>query len=163
MGSPTSLAFTPDGRLLITTQPGRLRVVRNDALVASAALDLGTVLCTDCERGLLGVAVDPAFASNRTIYLYYTYKKSAVCARNTSKAPVNRVSRFVLSDTNVVDPASEVVLVDNIPSPERQSQRRRSAVRPDGYLYISVGDGGCDYLANSGCGGANDASRDRTC
>jgi hypothetical protein len=31
----------------------------------------------------------------------------------------------------------------------------------DGYLYASIGDGGCDYAGDSGCGGANDASRDR--
>ena len=36
-----------------------------------------------------------------------------------------------------------------------------SHVGKDGYLYVSVGDGGCDYKGDSGCGGANNASRDR--
>src|SRR6476620_1586433 len=69
--SPTAIAFTPDGRLLITTQGGALRVIENGALVSSPALDLSAKLCTNSERGLLGVAVDPNFASNRFIYLYY--------------------------------------------------------------------------------------------
>ena len=54
-----------------------------------------------------GTAVDPLFAQNRFIYLYYTFKKFGVCDRNTPTAPVNRVSRFVLPDTNVIDPATE--------------------------------------------------------
>ena len=72
VAGPTSLAFTPDGRLLITTQGGQLRVYQNGALVATPALDLASRLCTNSERGLLGIAVDPNFAANNFIYLYYT-------------------------------------------------------------------------------------------
>ena len=110
VGAPTALAFTPDGRLLITTQPGQLRVFQNGALVATAALNLATTgaICSNSERGLLGVAVDPAFTptSNNFIYLYYTFNKSGVCEQNTSRSPVNRVSRFTLPSTNVIDPES---------------------------------------------------------
>jgi glucose/arabinose dehydrogenase len=158
--APTAIAFTPDGRLLITTQAGLLRLYDNGVLSATAALDLRAVLCADSERGLLGVAVDPAFGSNRYIYLYYTFKKHGVCERNTARAPVNRVSRFVLADTGVVDRASETILVDNIPSPNGNHNAGDIAFGRDGYLYISVGDGGCDYLGDSGCAGANDAARD---
>lgn len=160
IASPTGLAFTPDGRLLVTTQPGRLRVIRDGTLLSTPAIDLSSVICADSERGLLGVAVDPAFAANRTIYLFYTYKKSGVCERNTSRSPVNRVSRFVLPDSNVVDRASEVVLLDNIPSPNGNHNGGDLHFGKDGLLYVSVGDGGCDYAGNSGCAGANDAARD---
>src|SRR5215831_12816304 len=68
LGAPTALAFTPDGRLLITTQTGQIRVYQNGALVGSPALDLSGKLCSNSERGLLGVAVDPAFASNGYVY-----------------------------------------------------------------------------------------------
>ncbi len=68
--SPTALAFTPDGRLLITTQFGALRFVENGALSPTAVTDLGPQLCTANEMGLLGVAVDPAFAANGFVYLY---------------------------------------------------------------------------------------------
>src|ERR671939_31300 len=58
VGSPTALAFTPDGRLLITTQPGRLLVYRDGVVSQNPALDLsiGNRICANRERGLLGVA-----------------------------------------------------------------------------------------------------------
>src|SRR5689334_21362431 len=64
VASPTALAFTPDGRLLIATQTGQLRVYQNGALLPAAALDLRTpnLACVNHERGLLGLAVDPNFA-----------------------------------------------------------------------------------------------------
>src|SRR3989337_3105375 len=80
--SPTAIAFTPDGRLLTTTQAGALRVIENDVLRSTSALNLSASICTNSERGLLGVAVDPAFASNRYIYLYYTFNKFGVCEKN---------------------------------------------------------------------------------
>jgi glucose/arabinose dehydrogenase/PKD repeat protein len=155
LGSPTALAFTPDGRLLITTQPGRLRVYQNGALVSTAALDLTTptnVICSDSERGLLGVAVDPSFATpnNNFIYVYYTFNRAGTC--------VNRVSRFLLSASNVA--SGETVLIDNIPSTAGNHNAGDVQFGRDGYLYVSVGDGGCDY-AGGGCGGSNDASRDQ--
>ncbi len=149
--SPTAMAFTPDGRILVTTQLGELRVIANDALVGVPALDISGALCTSEEQGLLGVERDPAFATNGFVYLYYTHDDAGTCE--------NRVSRFVLNG-NVVDPASELVLVDGIPSPGNHNAGDLH-FGPDGYLYVSVGDGECDYLGNSGCGGSNDASRDR--
>jgi glucose/arabinose dehydrogenase len=161
VASPTALAFTPDGRMLIATQPGALRVrTAAGSLLAAPAIDLASKACTNSERGLLGVAVDPAFASNRFVYLYYTFNASASCATNDPSAPVNRVSRFVLGDTNVIDPASETVLVDNMPSPAGNHNAGDVQFGKDGNLYISIGDGGCDY-AGGGCAGDNDASRDQ--
>jgi len=151
---PTALAFTPDGRMLVATQGGRLRVYQDGALRPTPALDLAAQLCTNSERGLLGVAVDPAFAANRSIYLYYTFNNGGVC--------VNRVARYTLADDNTVDPASETVLIDNIPSPGGNHNGGDLHFGADGYLYVSVGDGGCDYRDISRCAGANAAARDRT-
>ena len=160
VAGPTALAFTPDGRLLITTQAGRLWIFQGDALVPGPALDLAPVLCSNSERGLLGVAVDPAFPTNRFIYLFYTFKKSGVCDTNSANAPVNRVSRFTLADNNTISRSSELVLLDNIPSPAGNHNAGDVQFGRNGLLYISVGDGGCDYLGDSGCAGANDAARD---
>ena len=154
---PTALAFTPDGRLLITTQAGQLRVFENGALRSTPALDLKPRLCTDSERGLLGVAVDPGFASNGFIYLFYTLNKFGSCERNAPKAPVNRVSRFTMSGNTA---GGERVLFDNIPSPNGNHNGGDLHVGKDGLLYVSIGDGGCDYLGDSGCAGENDAARD---
>jgi len=160
VAAPTALAFTPDGRLLITTQSGTLRVVQNGALLGTAALNLSAKLCTNSERGLLGVAVDPAFASNRHIYLYYSFRKNNVCTNNVATSPVNRVARFTLGDNNIVDPASELVLIDNVPSPNGNHNAGDLQFGKDGFLYVSVGDGGCDYADPSRCAGSNDAARD---
>ena len=110
---------------------------------------------------MLGVAADPAFTSNHYVYLYYTYKKSGSCPYNTSASPVNRVSRFTVGAGNIADPASELVLIDNIPSPNGNHNAGDLAFNGTGNLYVSVGDGGCDYRGDSGCAGANDAARDR--
>jgi glucose/arabinose dehydrogenase len=152
VSAPTALAFTPDGRLLVTSQSGALQVVQDGTLLPTPALNLTSTICSQSEQGLLGIATDPAFAANHFIYLYYTAATGAGC--------VNRVSRFVLSDGNVVDPASEDVLLDNIPSPAGNHNGGDLQFGKDGYLYVSVGDGGCDYDGDSGCGADNAAARD---
>jgi glucose/arabinose dehydrogenase/PKD repeat protein len=152
VGGPTALAFTPDGRLLITTQPGALRVYQGGALLATPALSLSP--CSDSERGLLGVAVHPQFAQNNFIYLYYTANIAGVGCKN-------RVSRFTLPPSNIISPASEVVMIDRIHSTAGNHNGGDLKFGRDGFLYVSVGDGGCDYAGDSGCAGANDAARDR--
>ncbi len=151
VGLPTALAFTPDGRMLITTQDGTLRVWAG-TLLPTPALTLS--ICSGSERGLLGVAVDPSFATTRRIFLFYT-----------APGCVNRVSSFTFSSTpgqeNIVNPASEVILVNNMPSPAGNHNAGDVQIGKDGFLYISIGDGGCDYANDSGCAGANDASRDQ--
>ena len=164
VGGPTALAFTPDGRLLITTQGGQVRVYQNGALLATPALNLAARLCTNSERGLLGVAVDPQFATNRFVYFYYTFNKFGVCPTGqptNASNPVNRVARFVLADNNTISLASETILIDNIHSPNGNHNGGDLHFGKDGFLYISVGDGGADYAGNSGGAGANDAARDR--
>jgi glucose/arabinose dehydrogenase len=166
VASPTALAFTADGRMLITDKGGRLRVrTAAGALLAAPALDVSSRICIGSERGLLGVAVDPD-PSTRAIYLFYTARGTdAACPTSTTGNPVgaprNRVSRFVLGDNNVVDPASETILLDGIYTPAGNHNAGDVHVGKDGYLYVSTGDGGCDYAGNSGCGGENDATRDR--
>ncbi len=82
--APTALAFTPDGRLLMTSQSGTLQVVQNGTLLATPALNLGPTICSDSERGLLGIATDPAFATNHFIYLYYTAAIATGCVNRMS-------------------------------------------------------------------------------
>ena len=159
---PTALAFTPDGRLLVTSKAGQLRVLRGGTLLARPAIDLSARVCPQSERGLLGVAAAPDFQVNRHVYLYYTFDKYGTCALDAPpNGPVNRVSRFTLRDDDTIDPASERVLIDGIPSPGGNHNAGHLGFGKDNHLYVTVGDGGCDYAKNSGCGIANDASRDR--
>jgi glucose/arabinose dehydrogenase len=129
------------------------------------ALNIDSRVCDNSERGLLGVAVDPDFGTvgHNYVYLYYTYKKSGVCPEHQPAGndnPVNRVARFVMSG-DTVDPSSERVLVTNIPSPNGNHNAGDLHFGKDSYLYVSVGDGGCDYAEPTRCQYENDASRDR--
>src|SRR4051794_15050564 len=67
---PTAFALAPDGRFFVTEQTGDLRVVQNGRTLATPFLHLS--VDSNGERGLLGVALDPNFASNHFVYVYYT-------------------------------------------------------------------------------------------
>jgi glucose/arabinose dehydrogenase len=147
--------------MLIATQPGLLRVHKDGELLQTPALDLTGKVCSNSERGLLGVALDPSFSTNRYVYLYYTFNKFGECPvydTHNPNNPANRVSRFVMSG-DTIDPSSENVMIDNIPSLSRHNSGDLNFGK-NGYLYVSVGDGGCDYAGDSGCQINNDASRD---
>ncbi len=159
VSAPTAIAFTPDGRMLITTQSGVLRVYKNGSLLDTPGLNISGKTCSDFERGMLGITVDPSFSSNHYVYIYYTFKKFGGCPANTSSAPVNRVSRFVLGTNDLINPASETVLVDNMPSPNGNHNAGDVEFGNDGYLYISIGDGGCQIDNSSNCAGANQDAR----
>ena len=144
VAKPTAVAFTPDGRGLVATQPGRLWVLAPGAgLGPEPALDLGPQLCATSERGLLGVAVDPAFAVNHHVFVLYTHRNGSACGRNLDPYPVNRVSRFTLGDDNRIDPAGEVVVLDHIPARTGQHNAGDLHFAADGLLYVSTGDGYC--------------------
>ncbi len=163
VSSPTDVAFTPDGRMLVSSQGGAFRVYDSAGALLGALSLPATQICSNSERGLLGVAVDPGFAANRHVYLFYTRRKpGGDCGTSSPITPltaVNRVSRFTLPATGVLDLASEVVLIDEMPSPGGNHNAGDLAFGRDGYLYVTIGDGGCDY-AGGGCAGSNDASRD---
>ena len=154
INTPISLTALPDGRVVVLEKAGAVRVVSNGALLPAAALTLS--VCTQSERGLLGFAIDPLFQSNGFVYVYYT--------RAAASAPggcVNRVSRFTMFG-NGINAATEVVLLDNIGSPAGNHNGGDLEVGNDGYLYVAVGDGGCDPRDGtfSQCAGGNDAGQD---
>ena len=129
-GLTYATAFTqlPDGRLLVTLQPGQLRVVQTDGTVLAAPmLSLASVDDT-VERGLLGVVAHPNFASNGFIYLYYT---------TTEGGSHNRISRFTVNGNTA---SGETVLV-NLP-PLGSGHHNAGALKfgIDGKLYVAVGD-----------------------
>ena len=125
---PTAMAFAPDGRLFICEQTGRLRVVANGALLTSPFVTVS--VSSLGERGLLGVAFDPAFAANGYVYVYYT-----------AATPVihNRVSRFT-ANGNVAVPGSEVVILDLEPLSATNHNGGAIHFGPDGTLFVAVGE-----------------------
>src|SRR5687767_10114488 len=97
VSQPTAMAFAPDGRLFICEQIGALKVFRVGQTTGSTALSL--VVYSEFECGLLGIAFDPAFTTNRYVYLYYTATNGSFIP---SAGPSNRVSRFVMNGDLVV-------------------------------------------------------------
>lgn len=87
----TDMKFSPDGQyLFVTDKGGKVFLVENDVLLTTPILNISGVINTDGERGLTHVAVDPQFATNHYVYLYYT-----VNAAGNNK--FNRVSRFTFN------------------------------------------------------------------
>ena len=70
LSNPTAMQFAPDGRLFVCQQTGALRVIKNGTLLAASFVSL--TVDPSGERGLLGVAFDPNFATNQYVYVYYT-------------------------------------------------------------------------------------------
>jgi glucose/arabinose dehydrogenase len=69
---PTSLAFTPDGRLLVTEQTGAVRVIEDGELLDEPFYTVNAYKDLTLELGLTGIAVDPDFEEDGYVYLYYT-------------------------------------------------------------------------------------------
>jgi glucose/arabinose dehydrogenase len=156
--TPVALAETPDGRMLVADQSGKVWVIKNGSLLATPALDISSKVCSNGERGLLGVAVDPKFTSNRFVYVYYTFKKFANCNTFSIDVPVNRVVRFKMGGDKI-GKATELVLIDDMINYAGNHNAGYVGFGHDGLLYISVGDGGCDYTGATGCAGDNGISR----
>jgi glucose/arabinose dehydrogenase len=131
---PTDMEFTPDGRLFVAEQAGRLRVLKADGTLGTF-LNISTKVDSTGERGLLGVAFDPNFATNRFVYLYYTREA-------TSTTPVhNRVVRVTanVSGTGAVAGSEKLILrLNNLNS----TNHNGGAIDfgSDGKLYVSVGE-----------------------
>jgi glucose/arabinose dehydrogenase len=129
INNPTAMAIAPDGRIFVAQQGGRLRVVKNGALLDAPFVTL--TVNSSGERGLLGVAFDPDFPANHFVYVYYTA---------TSPAVHNRVSRFTASGDTAA-PGSETVLLDlNNLSGATNHNGGALHFGPDGKLYIAVGE-----------------------
>jgi glucose/arabinose dehydrogenase len=151
---PTGLAWTPDGRMLVISKAGQLVVVQPGA-GNQVALDLTSRVCSLKELGLVGLAVDPEFATNGFVYLYYTNHHGGTCTDETQANLANSVSRFVLADDNTVALDSEKVIVDHITAPGAHHIGGDLEFGADGYLYITVGDGVCTVVGPLRCGRLN--------
>ncbi len=125
----TAMAFSPDGRLFDCQQTGAVRVIKQGQLLSTPFVTL--TVDSAGERGLLGLAFDPQFASNQFVYIYYTA---------TTTPRQNRVSRFTAAG-DVAVPGSEVVILqlDNL-SGATNHNGGALAFGPEGALYVAVGE-----------------------
>lgn len=95
LSHPWSLAFLPDGALLVTERPGRLRVIRNGVLDATPIPGVPRPR-TDGNGGLMDVALHPRFADNRLVY--FTYTKLVENGRGTPTLARGRLEGNTLVD-----------------------------------------------------------------
>ncbi len=136
---PMELAVAPDGDIYVVEREGRVLRMRPST---GGVFEIGQLEVTALrqqdkdsawarEDGLMGLALDPAFAENRRLYLYYSHPEKML----------NRLSRFELKDGRL-DPASEKVILD-VPGDRRDRVCHHGgsiAFGPDGLLYLSTGD-----------------------
>ncbi len=120
------------GRLFVVEQAGRIRLVKDGALVERPFLDITGRIASGGERGLLGLAFHPDYPSDPRFFVDYT---------DTDGNTV--VSQFTVSgaDPDSGDPNSEVVLM-HIAQPFANHNGGAVVFGPDGMLYIATGDGG---------------------
>jgi glucose/arabinose dehydrogenase len=135
-GLSTPLYITaPPGdtaRLFIVEKTGAIRIVKAGSLLPVPFLDIGTLVSSGSEQGLLGLAFDPDYATTGRFVVHYTD-----VVGNT------RVSTFVRSssDPDVADPASEQLVI-SAEQPFPNHNGGQLLFGPDGNLYLGLGDGG---------------------
>ena len=128
---PWSIAWLPDGAMLITERPGRLRIARDGVLDPNPIAGLPEIFA-EGQGGLMEVSVHPRFAENRWIYL--TYSHGTIDANRT------RIARATfdgnrLSNVKVIFEVSQT-------KPRGQHFGSRLVWLPDGTLLAAIGDGG---------------------
>jgi len=136
LSSPVHVTHSGDGtgRLFVVQQSGRVIAIAEQGKGDDTTwLDITSRVRSGGERGLLSLAFHPSFASNGRLFVYYTRTGGDVI-----------VSEFTVSGNPLSDPAdavSERILM-TVPQPASNHNGGQVVFGPDGYLYISTGDGG---------------------
>ena len=148
--SPIGVIPVPDesGRLFIIDQVGKIWIIDdNGTRLPMPFLDISSLLVTlqpgFDERGLLGLAFHPEYASNGRFFVYYNAPPRAGGPTPTTLwNNLSRISEFrVSADPNRADMASQRIILE-MDDPQFNHNGGTLVFGPDGYLYISIGDGG---------------------
>jgi glucose/arabinose dehydrogenase len=139
-GFASALVFTGPGRILYTekggfggVRDGSVRLVEDGRLVSEPVITFADVE-TRSEKGLLGITLDPDYASNRLVYAFYTHARSER----------NRVVRF-RDDRRGQTAADATIILGELPTDRCGNHQGGSiAFGPDSMLYITIGDNGCN-------------------
>jgi glucose/arabinose dehydrogenase len=127
---PWSLAFLPDGRMLVTEKPGRLRIVGKDRTLSEPLKGVPEVFYQG-QGGLLGVALDPNFASNQLVYLAYSEPGEDDTAGTA-------VARGKLGDGSLEN--VEVIFRQKPKVDGGNHFGGRLVFAPDGKLFVTLGE-----------------------
>jgi glucose/arabinose dehydrogenase len=142
--SPVTLVEAPDntGRLFVVDQIGTIRVIASDGtLQAQPFLDIRSAMVTLMadydERGLLGLAFHPDFATNGRLFVFYTAPPRAAAFDNTTV-----VAEYQVSPGSAGAQPTLVAMLLQEDHPQSNHNGGTLAFGPDGMLYVSIGDGG---------------------
>jgi hypothetical protein len=138
---PVAITHAGDSRLFIALKTGQVMILSGGQVLARPFLDLSGRVSTAGEQGLLSVAFDPRYATTGRFFVVYTIPDASPTQNPGGHIVLARYA-VSASDPNVADPASEVVLF-TIPHLQHSSHYAgQLQFGPDGYLYMSTGDGG---------------------
>ncbi len=135
--SPVYVTHAGDGsrRLFVVEQPGRIRIVRgNGQVVGAPFLDITALVRDGGERGLLGLAFHPGYASNGRFFVNYTRTSGGQLETVIEEYQVDPI------DPDRSQPQGRVLLTYDQPFTNHNGGS--IAFGPDGFLYIASGDGG---------------------
>lgn len=132
----TDIAHCGDGRLFVTKQEGRIRIITDSMQLAPTVFltIMDSVNDAGNEQGLLGLAFDPDYANNRYFYVHYI---------GGTGPGYTKISRFQTSQNNpdsAMRSSEETIYI--WPQPASNHNGGDLAFGPDGYLYAALGDGG---------------------
>lgn len=152
---PTAFAFAPDGRIFVTEKAGAVRIIQGGVLQGTPFY-MWSNIATFQDRGLLGIALDPNFATNHYVYLSYTYDpkpsdqqgpKNAQIIRVTANGNVAQVNSKIVLAGSVLGTSAQPscenfpTTADCIPSDGTSHSQGNLKFGPDGMLYAATGDG----------------------
>ena len=134
---PWGLAFLPDGRMLVTERPGRLRVIGRDGKLDAQPVSALPRVAAHGQGGLMDVAIHPRFADNNLVYLSYAARGDGGYSTEVARG---RLSGAELQDVQVI--------FRQLPkSGGGQHFGSRLVFDREGFLYITLGDRGEQYRA----------------
>ena len=134
-GKPMLLLSSKNGEVFVLEDPDNSDVDMN-------VVSLDEKICTNGERGLQSILPHPDFLDNGYIYMYFSSFVNN-CPEDAKTGPPNHLSRFIMDkDSLMIDIDSEEIILETSPAPHFMHNGGAMAFGNDGYIYLTIGDGG---------------------